>query len=328
MSFLIYEAKQRLSKNPLMNLNKLIDWKPFKEALKVIHNSVTGPHGYDVLSMFKAMILQSWHQLSDPELEESLMVRLDFMAFTGLHKVPDETTLCRFRGKLIKHGLLEKLLCELNHQLEHHHLKVKESKGAIVDATIISSAARPHKTLETQNVESEDSSPSYQVTVETTSIDQDASWFKKGRHSFYGYKGFAVVDAEDGYIEHVHVTSAHVSEIKELEKIVAEVSSQRRFYGDKGYASQNNRDLLKQHGFKNGIMYKASKNKPLSLWEKRFNKAVSKVRFKVEQCFGTLKRLLGFHQASYYGIHKVQAQMLLKAFVFNCIKALNKLKTY
>ena len=53
--------------------------------------------------MFKAVLLGQWYSLSDPELEEALTVRLDFMMFTDLESnVPDETTLCRFRNLLIK----------------------------------------------------------------------------------------------------------------------------------------------------------------------------------------------------------------------------------
>ena len=57
-----------------------------------------GPQGYPPLSLFKALILQAWHSLSDPGLEEALRVRLDFMTFTGFDMdIPDETTFCRFR---------------------------------------------------------------------------------------------------------------------------------------------------------------------------------------------------------------------------------------
>ncbi|MEJ1976325.1 MAG: transposase [Acetobacteraceae bacterium] len=44
-----------------------------------------------------------WYRLSDPELEEALADRLSFRRFVGLSlqdRVPDETTLCRFRGML------------------------------------------------------------------------------------------------------------------------------------------------------------------------------------------------------------------------------------
>jgi IS5 family transposase len=66
---------------------------------------------------------------------------------------------------------------------------------------------------------------------------------------------------------------------------------------DKGYSSAENRNLLKNSGIKNGIMYSAKRNKPLSAMQKLFNRLVSKVRYKVEQAFGTLRT----------GIHDLEA---------------------
>lgn len=57
---------------------------------------------YVPANLLKALILQAWHILSDEGLEEALRVRLDFMVITGLEKVPDHTTFCRFRNLLIK----------------------------------------------------------------------------------------------------------------------------------------------------------------------------------------------------------------------------------
>lgn len=97
------------------------------------------------------------HSLSDPGLEQSLRVRLDFLEFTGFSlgdALPDETTFCRFRNKLIKQCKLELLLNEINNQLEFIGLKVKFADIAIIDATIIQSSARHNKTLEQQEDES------------------------------------------------------------------------------------------------------------------------------------------------------------------------------
>lgn len=71
-------------------------------------------------------------------------------------------------------------------------------------------------------------------------------------------------------------------------------------------------------------MEKAKKNKPLTVMQKRFNKMISKLRYKVEQGFGTLKRKFKFERASYFTCAKVQAQMIMKAIAFNLLKALNK----
>jgi IS5 family transposase len=51
-------------------------------------------------------------------LEEALKVRLDFMVITGLEKVPDHTTLCRFRNLLISQNIWEYLLAMVNYQIE------------------------------------------------------------------------------------------------------------------------------------------------------------------------------------------------------------------
>lgn len=102
------------------------------------------------MKLLKALILQSWHSLSDVGLEEALRFRLDFMLFTGFEQeVPDATTICRSRNLLTIQNHWEKILRSINKSLEDKGLKVAASHGAIVDATIIESAARPRKSLET-----------------------------------------------------------------------------------------------------------------------------------------------------------------------------------
>lgn len=44
----------------------------------------------------------------------------------------------------------------VNHQLEQRGLKVKESHGAIIDATLIESASRPRKEMEGMSVDEEE----------------------------------------------------------------------------------------------------------------------------------------------------------------------------
>jgi transposase, IS5 family len=324
MSFLVREAQDRLEKSELVRLNSLIDWEGIRSRMGKLGRSGYGPNGYSPLKLFKALLLQAWHSLSDEGLEEALRVRLDFMVISGLEQVPDHTTLCRFRILLTKLGLWDSLLKEVNQQLEGRGLKVKQSQGAIIDATIIESAASPQKELEAIAVDREEEESVFETKGGSTlSKDPDARWLKKGRKSYFGYKGFMVVDQEEGYIDQVHVTPAHVSETRELEKII-EKRQDRRLYGDKGYASKSNKELLKRHGIKNGLMEKARKNSPLTHWQKVFNRGISKVRYRVEQGFGTLKRRFRLTRASYFTTAKVHGQMALKAMAFNLLKALNK----
>lgn len=324
MSFLVHEAQQRLEKSNLVQLNNLIDWEKVRTKMGNLGRSGYGPNGYSPLKLFKALILQAWHNLSDEGLEEALRVRLDFIVITGLSEVPDHTTFCRFRNLLTKLVLWDCLLCEVNQQLEERGLKVKQSQGAIIDATIIESAARPSKELQAVAIDREEESGTFEVEgPQRFSKDPDARWLKKGKKSYFGYKGFMIVDQEDGYIDQVHVVPAHVSEVTELEKIIKNRQDER-LYGDKGYASKSNKELLKSKGIKNGLMEKAKKNKPLTHWQKVFNRLISKVRYRVEQGFGTLKRRFKLTRASYFTNAKVHGQMSIKAMAFNLLKALNK----
>lgn len=322
-------ADKKLKKyNKLVKLNLLIDWEKVKKHLRQIHKNDLNPQGgqkaYDNLKMFKAILLGQWHTLSDPALEEALSVRIDFMVFTGFDlndDIPDSTTLCRYRNILIAKGLDKVLFEEINFQLEHLGLKLEKANGAVVDATIIESSARPRKTI---NIENDREETGKQLEIEE-SKDPNATWLKKGNKSYFGYKCFMVTDSDDGFILSVHTESANEAEIDKLYKIIPDIKAQR-LYADKGYSSQNNRKLI-QGKFKDGIMYKAQKNKPLTDRQKIANKLISQKRFIVEQGFGTLKRIFSFVRASYVTITKVNAQFRLKAICFNLLKAINKVET-
>tara|TARA_B100000780_G_scaffold155711_1_gene108899 strand:- start:187 stop:435 length:249 start_codon:yes stop_codon:yes gene_type:complete len=70
---------------------------------------------------------------------------------------------------------------------------------------------------------------------------------------------------------------------------------------------------------------KALRGRPLCQSQKRFNKLISKQRFRVEQCFGTIKRLFGLHRALYFGVAKTHTQMVMEAILQNLLKAANKI---
>ena len=152
-SFFSFEVKQRIKKDHfLLKLDKLLDWTKIEKLLNKLYKKDIldkgGERPYDPIKMFKAILLGQWYSqfsLSDPGLEEALCVRLDFMLFIGfelLEKGPDETTLCRFRNKLMERALEKKLFEEINVQLEHLGLKINKAKGSVIDATSIESSAR------------------------------------------------------------------------------------------------------------------------------------------------------------------------------------------
>jgi IS5 family transposase len=328
MSFLSIEAEQRVGKSSLVTIGRSLRWERIVAKLGSLGRSGLGPNGYDITSLLKALVLQAWHSLSDAELEDALRLRMDFMLFSGFSgDVPDETTICRFRNLLVAHGGQEKLLKEVNRQLRWLKLQVKPSKGAVLDATIIESASRPHdKEYDAEVIDRKEDEAVVSIVSEkaSTSADKDAAWLKKGKKSYYGYKAFVVTDSDEGYIERVHTTPANVSEMTEMENALGDLTP-NRLYADKGSASKANRDSLRSRKIKSALMHKAQRNKPLTGRQKLFNKLVSKRRYIVEQCFGTLKRRFHCARASYNGLVKVNAWMHIKAVAFNLLKAANKI---
>lgn len=327
------EARPLVQDSPTMRLHELIDWADIAHKLKGLYKREAtrggGPEPYEPLAMFKAMLLGQWHNLSDSQLEQALRVRIDFMVFTGFEPVfgakgnfPDATTLCRFRNRLVEAKLDQVLLRRINSQLEGQGLKVASSRGAILDATIIESAARPN-----QHVDVDDDGH----TDVVDSADTEARWVKKGADAFFGYRGYAAVDSEDGYVEHVEVHPANQAEVNKLPGIVDALMAQgiepAAVLADKGYASKANRDYLTGKQIGDLIQFKGSRGHPVHPLQTQMNRAIATLRYKVEQAFGTMKRRFKLDRARYFGAAKTQAQMAWAALGLNLLKALRKLQS-
>ena len=326
-----YAERRRSRPNFLDGIAPLLKWERIERILKKklrrgAANAV-GVKAYPALIMFKVLLLQSWHNLSDADMETALYDRISFCRFAGFSledETPDHTTICRFRNLLLEKGLLQKLLDEVNKQLQAQGKLVK--KGCIVDASIISSSAHPTKLVDIEKVsEDRHENDSQDVPVKVSySHDEDAAWTKKGKQYFYGYKMHIATDSKDGFILAGHVTPANRSDTLELDTVLERSSmpEKSRTFADKGYTSASNREMLRQRKLKNGIMDKAARNRNLTQRQKQRNRLISAVRGTVERTFGTLKQVYGLSRASYIGMVKVELELLLSAIAFNLKKAL------
>ena len=76
---------KHINRFPLLKMDQVIDWQPIKQYLNRQRTRYLRDHrgrpAYPLLSMFKAVLLGQWHSLSDPELEHSLITRIDFNLF-------------------------------------------------------------------------------------------------------------------------------------------------------------------------------------------------------------------------------------------------------
>jgi IS5 family transposase len=327
--FADYFIEQRKHSNTFLDkINQFINFREIEKLLKKHYtkrSSADGRPAYPPLPMFKLLLLQRWYGLSDPGLEEALMDRISFIRFSGFSltsSLPDHSTICRFRNALLEGGLYEKLFGEINRQLESNGLLVRESNGAIVDATIIESSRRPRKVREIMPEDRKEEKTDIPSVI-SYSDDTDATWIKKGKRPYYGYKAHVSVDAKEGYVLTGHVTPANVADTTELEKLINDSSLPEgsMVFADKGYASEKNRTLLNDKGYADGIMDKAVRNTPLTLTQLIVNRLISSIRYKVERSIGTLKRGYHFSRMRYTGLKKGNMELLLNAMAFNLKKA-------
>ena len=111
----------------------LINWQSIEKHLADLHTSRKGERAYPPLMIFKALLLQSWYKLSDPQLEQQLARDLLFRRFVGISldtPIPDHTSLWRFRQKISEGGRLDYLLAR-------ERRIMKTGQISIMDASVI-----------------------------------------------------------------------------------------------------------------------------------------------------------------------------------------------
>jgi IS5 family transposase len=285
----------------LERLTTLVKWYRFEKLLGRLRDDGPGRPGYLPLLMFKALLLQSLYGLSDMELEDALGDRLSFRRFVGLSledRVPDHTTLCRFRGRLVEAGLLDKLFAELDRQLELAGMILK--RGTMLDATLIETGA---------------ASP---PTDDKASADPDARITKRqGKKGVtFGYKAHVGVDQGSGLIRSVITTAANVNDTVVADALVR--GDERSVWGDGAYHTHARQAALEASGVKARLMRRPNRHHPklpprLAL----YNRLIAKRRFAVETTFATLKRRMGLRAIRYIGLAKATAQITLAAMAFN-----------
>lgn len=297
-------------------IDRLIDWSGIGMLMSSIKSD------YNKLSLLKMLVLQTWHNMSDMAISKSVQRDIVFMRFCGFSidgRKPNEATLCRFRNKLVKNKLWDKILKKINIELEKRELKVSNGKYVTSDATLISSSRRPRKTIKTQELETN----TYEAAQVEYSEDKDASWVKKGKKIVYGYKDTIITD-ENGYVEDCSVASANKSEMADFSEVIrkADLPKGKRVLYDKGVSSKDNQEVLIKMGLKDGIMRKKPRGKEMPYWEKRRNKIIGKWRYVVERTFGTFKRTYGFSRTRYLGVDRVHGEAVIKAIAYNLRRAL------
>ena len=291
----------------LDEISGLIDWRAFEQVLAVIPVAAKGEPSFPPLMMFKVLLLQRWYGLSDPAMEAALYDRLSFQRFAGLSledETPDHSTIWRFRERLTKDGLIERLFAELSRQLDVRGLLIKQ--GTLIDASMVVSAARrPRK----------EEGP-------TSEVDPDARFGADNeRHRFtFGYKIHAAVDQGSSLVRNGLLTSANIQDVSVATELIPDEAG--TVYADRGYHSKALRDHLQARGFGDGVMRRSQRAKPLTPEEIERNHLIVPLRSPVEAVFGTLKRTYGFTRMRYFNAARNLAAFLLACIAYNLKRSL------
>lgn len=285
----------------LSELSRLLDWDRFEGLLSGIHRSAKGEASYPPLMMFKVLLLQRWHGLSDPAMEAALSDRMSFLAFAGLSledRTPDHSTIWRFREALGRDGLMEALLGELDRQLGARGVLVRQ--GTLIDASIVSSAARRPRMDE----------------AKVSPVDPDARFgtTNERRRFAFGYKFHVAVDAGSGLVRAAALTPANQQEVAVAPALLDRADG--IVYADRGYDSDRLRHALADRGLGDGLMVRRH-GRELSDAELERNHHLSLTRRPVEAVFGTLKRSYRMGRMRAFSLARNAVDLVLFCFAFN-----------
>lgn len=286
--------------DPLERLDAVIDWELFRSILERIdakeRKSAAGRKPTCRILMFKLLILQRLHNLSDERLQYQVTDRLSFMRFLGLELsggVPDARTVWAFREALKEHRLIEPLFERLNQALAD--LGVELKSGQIIDATFvpvpIQRNGREDNTLIKQDAVPVDWG---KTPAKLAQKDIDARWTKKGGQNHYGYKNHINIDRDTKLITAHACTPAHIHDSQLLDTVLRdEDEGGKEVWADSAYRSDEQEQSLKDRRHESRIHERAYRNTPLTEEQETSNTAKSRVRARVEHVFGHMTNSMG-----------------------------------
>lgn len=276
--------------DPLKRLNELVDWELFRPVLNRIRNkerkSRAGRKPFDVILMFKILILQSLYNLSDDTTEAQILDRLSFMRFLGLSisdTVPDAKTIWLFRESLKKADIFSELFDEFDRFLRRNGFEAQ--KGQIIDASIVSAPKQRNSREENRKIKAGEEVTGWSASKQRQK-DTDARWTKKNSKSYFGYKNHVSVDVKNKFIRKFDVTDASIHDSQVFKDLLDDGNTSGAVWADSAYRSYDNLWHLEVSGYREYIQRKGHRNHPLTEREKQGNRIRSRTRSRVEHVFG------------------------------------------
>jgi len=283
--------------NPLEKISKVIDFEMFRHTLeeKLLNSNKknnAGAKPFDVVMMFKILILQRYYGLGDTQVEYQIIDRISFKKFLGLEsgdKVPDEKTVWAFRENITNTGIVQVLFNQFISYLEDKSMIFNE--GKLIDASFTIAPRQRNTKEENDKIKKGEGADLWnEKPNKKRHKDIHARWTKKNGEKFYGYKNHAKVDSKSKFINNFIVTDASVHDSQALDRLLNEKDNAQDLYADSAYTGDNQEQIIEKHKMVNKVHEKGYRNKPLTDEQKANNKIKSKTRVRVEHVFGFMEQ--------------------------------------
>ena len=319
-----FEVEERLKElsakgDDLARLNAIVDFEVFRpdlvRAVPRSDGSKGGRPAFDHVLMFKVLILQASHSLSDERTEFLIKDRLSFMRFLALglsDTVPDANTIWTFREALTGAKLDDKPAIEVLFRAYETTLTragFLAMGGQIIDASIVAAPKQRNTDGEKAEIKAGCIPEAWKAKpAKLRQKDRDARWtmkWSKAKPSddgsprldlavpAFGYKNHIGIDRRYGLIRTWMATDAARYDGAQLPSLISKRNTASDVWADTAYRSKANERLLADNALVSRIHRKKPKRKPMPVNVARANGIKSKVRAAVEHVFARQKGPMG-----------------------------------
>ena len=288
------DIKKTRKRQFLKQMDHVVPWAALVELIAPHYpEGHTGRPPFGLQTMLRTHFIQQWFSLSDPAMDVAFFdtpLYREFAQLQDLARLPDESTILRFRHRLEKHKLAEQILQTVNELLTERGLLLKV--GTAIDATLIAAPTSTKNKDKARNPEMHSS--------------------KKGNQCNFGMKAHIAVDTDSGLVLTVRGTAGHVHDINEGNSLLH--VQEKMGFGDAGYQGIEKRpdakaDVIWHIPMRPGKRKKLNKSDEADAMLDQAEKLKAGVRAKVEHPFRVIQRQFGHVKVRYRGLKKNTAQL-------------------
>jgi IS5 family transposase len=283
----------------ILKLRDVIPWESFRPLLEDLTGYATrdwtkgGKPPFDPVLMFKVLVLQKFHGLSDDATEEQIFDRTSFKAFLGLRigdDIPDAKTIWDFKQRIEADGRqgARKLFDAFGQMLEGKGILARE--GSIIDASFTEAPRQRNTREQNQRIKQGERPEEFDENPAVgRQKDSEARWTKKHNETHYGWKNHVKADLKTKIILSSTTTPASVHDSQVFEELLDD--KDQAVLADSAYHSAEHEAHLIKLNAQEFLMRKATRGRPLSEAEVQTNHTISRMRVRVEHIFARLAQM-------------------------------------